>query len=185
MLNPLQFITNLIFKDAVKSILPGLLVGLTLFGTGASIMQGRSAARASRKSNELQQRIADIKAQRERVKLVGEARRKRAALAQSAELSGVAGSSGALAGQSGISSQAASGLSFLDQVGSLGRQSNVFAQQSANASSRGQMFGAVAGVAGSFATATGAWEKMMAGKSTIKSTTPLGIGPGYDILKIK
>ncbi len=117
------------------------LAALSIGLTGLGILQSSKAASASRRERRLQQRIADVKAQRERVKLVSEARRKRAQLAQQAEVGGVSGSSSAVTGQSGVTQQAASGLSFLDTVHGLGKQGNIFAQQSANLQSSASLFG--------------------------------------------
>ena len=138
----------------------GAMVGASIGGGVESIQETKKATRAQRASNDMQQRIADVKAQRERTRLIAETRRKRATLANQAELSGVGGSTGAIAGQSGLQSQAASGLSFLDQVQSLGQQSNIFLNQAAGAQSRAATSSAIAGVAGQFATATGAYKKL-------------------------
>ena len=117
---------------------PFAAASLVLGGLG--LIQSQRAASASRKANRLQQRIADVKAQRERVRLVAEARRRRATLANQAELTGVSGSSGAIGGQQGVTQQAASGISFLDQVSSSGQQANIFAQRAADRRSVGNIF---------------------------------------------
>ena len=112
-------------------------------GTAAQIAQGEESRRQSRKANLIQQRIEAVKAQRERVRLIAEARRKRAALAAQAEMTGVSGSSGAIGGQQQLVGQAASGLSFLDTTARLSSQRNIFLQRSADASSRAAAFGAL------------------------------------------
>lgn len=133
------------------------LIGLS---TVASIDAERKATRRQRRANKLQQRIADVKASRERRRMIAEARVKRAQLANAAELTGVSESSGAIAGQGNIQSQAASNISFLDQVQTLNTQSNAFMQSAANASSNANAFSAIAGVATNVANQTGAWEKL-------------------------
>lgn len=131
-------------------------VATTLLG----INEQRKQVRATREANKLQQRIADVKASRERSKLLAEARIKRARLANLAVQGGVGDSSSAIAGQSQITSQAASGVSFLDQIQTLGKQSNAFMQDAADAGSRANLFGTIAGVSGNIADRTGAWEKL-------------------------
>jgi len=172
--NPLELIFVIALKPFIKGIAEWVLPAILATSTVASIEQSRQASKRQRRANELNQRIADIKAQRERVKLISEARRKSALLAQQAELTGVAGSAGAIGGQMGVTAQAASGLSFLDQVSQLGKQANIFTQRAADAQSRAGMFGAVAGLAGTAATATGAWEKLFPGQVT-KASNPLGM----------
>ena len=169
-MNPLKYIFKLIFAHAVKGFLAELTLIASVLGTAASIDQSRTAARRTRKANKLQQRIADVKAQRERVKTIADARKVRASQAQSAELTGVSGSSGAIAAQSSATSQAASNISFLDQVSSLGKESNMFLNRAATAQSNAGTFNAVAGVASSFADKTGAWDKLF--NETPQSTDP-------------
>jgi hypothetical protein len=172
--NPLQLIFSIAIKPFIKGIAPWVLPAIFATATVAQIDQSRQASRRQKRANVLNQRIADIKAQRERVRLIGEARRKAALLAQQAELTGVAGSSGAIGGQMGVTAQAASGLSFLDQVSQLGTQANIFTQKAADAQSRGAMFGAVAGLAGQGMAYTGAWEKLFPGQVK-KASNPLGM----------
>jgi hypothetical protein len=108
-----------------------------------SHQQSNKAERANKTERQLQQRMADVKASREKSKLLREARRTRATLAQNAVNTGVSGSSGATAGQSGVRSQLASGVSFLDQVQSLSQTSNIFAQKAADARATGSAFEAL------------------------------------------
>ena len=173
-MNPLKYIFKLIFAHAAKGFLAELTLIASMFGTAASIDQSRTAARRTRKANKLQQRIADVKAQRERVRAIADARKVRASQAQGAELTGVSGSSGAIAAQSSATSQAASNISFLDQVSSLGKESNMFLNRAATAQSNAGTFSAIAGLSSSVAAKTGAWDKLF--NETPQSAGSTGLG---------
>jgi len=110
--------------------------------TGGAISQ-RKAAKAQAKAQRTQQRIADIKAARERRSQVAEARRARAQIESQAGVSGIQGSSGAIGAQSSVQSQLASNLSFLDNVQSLSQQTSIFNQQAAKAQSNAATAGAI------------------------------------------
>jgi hypothetical protein len=134
---------------------------IALAGTFLSHQQGQKAARANKTQQELQQRISDVKASREKSKLLREARRTRATLAQNAVNTGVSGSSGATAGQSGVRSQLASGVSFLDQVQSLSQTSNIFAQKAADARGNQKILDTLAGFSLKAAEVSGDWANLV------------------------
>ena len=102
----------------------------------------KKAVRARREQIGIEQRQADIRAQRERVRSVREARIKRATAAQAAQRSRVAITSGAVGGAAGLGTQLAAGLSFLDVTQQLARQQSIFSQREAIATSRAATYGA-------------------------------------------
>lgn len=139
----------------------GIGVALAIAGTLLGHQKGKIAERANKKQNELQQRLADVRASKEKSKLLREARRAKASLANSAVFSGASGSSGATAGQSGLTSQAASGISFLDQVQSLSQTSNIFAQKAADARSNQGIANTLTGLAMKGASVSGEWANLI------------------------
>jgi len=117
--------------------------------TGGAISQ-RKAAKAQAAAQRTQQRIADIKASRERRKQVAQARQARAQIESQAGAAGIAGSSGAIGAESSVQSQLGSNLSFLDQVQSLSQQTSIFNQQAAKAQSNAATAGAIRDTAAMF-----------------------------------
>lgn len=128
-------------------------------GAASFVSQRRAAKKAAsntKKARATQQRIADQKAARDRTRAVREARVKRAQLQVRAEGAGVAGASGAVAGEQSITSQLASNLGFSQQIQGLGQQATAFNQQAASAQGQAATAGAIGGVAQSiFQTAGG------------------------------
>lgn len=123
------------------------LLSVAAAGTVASAQQQRKASRAQRRSQETQQRIADVQASRERREQVRQARVARANLQAQAVGAGVETSSSAQVGQAQVGQQLAGNLSFLDTVGDLSRQASIFNIQAAQAQSRAATIGAVTSLA--------------------------------------
>lgn len=113
---------------------------------GSAINQ-RKAAKSQEKSNDLQQRIQDVRAARERRKLVSQARINAADIQSAGQGAGAGQSSSVFQGAQQQSTQAASGISFLNQVQDLTNQQSVFNQQAASSSSTANIFGAIGGTA--------------------------------------
>ena len=91
----------------------GASVGLA--GTVTSFIGQKKAAKAAKRAERARQRQRDVAAQRARLQQVREARIKRAAVEQSASDQGVAGSSSAITGATGIQSQLIANLNFIEQ----------------------------------------------------------------------
>lgn len=97
-----------------------------LFGNDAQDVwdsfRGKTARRERAANLRRQQRLQDIRAQRERVRIVRTARIAAAESAVTAQAQGAGGSSSAATAQSGITAQAAGNISFLNQVQDLNQQ---------------------------------------------------------------
>ena len=126
---------------------------VTLIGIGVqaySAKKQRAATRKGVKAQEraiaTQQRAADLKAARDRVRSIREARIKRATLVARAEGAGVGGASGAQAGRQGVVQQLAGNLGFSQQVQGLGAQASAFNQQAAVAQGQAATWGAIGGI---------------------------------------
>jgi hypothetical protein len=180
LINPLELIFRFTIGLGVKPVLPAAfsaaLPWIIGVGTAAQVVEGRRARKESRRANIVQERIASMQAQRERVKLLAEARRKRATLQAQAEMGGVSMSAGAIGGQQQLTGQAAAGLSFLDQTQQLSTQRNIFLQRSADATARASAFGAL----NQFAYgASGLWGKSPANATAPTINTGLSAKPGW------
>lgn len=124
-------------------------LGLSAAGTAFSVYQGNQAAKDQKKAMKAQQRASDLKAARERVQAVREARIRRASVVASAGQTGTGMSSGVAGGTGSIQSQLGGNLNF-----SLGQQALGREATSANISAAGHqadanMWSAVAGLGGS------------------------------------
>jgi len=127
--------------------LPLALAAISVGTSVYSAIQQDEAARAQRRSLQLQQRIADIKAARERVKLARESRVAREQTRQASATGGTTGSTGALSAAGAVSTQFAAGTSFLNQVQSLAGQASIFEQRAVSATGRAAVAGAVSSLA--------------------------------------
>ena len=125
---------------------------ISALATTASVVSQRQAARAQKKARRVQSRMADIEAQRERQQQVREARIKRAQLAAGAQASGVENTSSLAGAQSGLQTQLASNLSFINTTQQMGNQASGYLQKAADYSSMGNLFGAVGQVTNQFVT---------------------------------
>lgn len=95
--------------------LAGAALGVAAIGTGYSIYAGERANKQAKKYAKAEQQRSDLQYARERRDAIRQARAAYASAQQSAENQGVASSSSAQGGQSSITSQLNSNLSFLDQ----------------------------------------------------------------------
>lgn len=103
-------------------------IGATAYGAAAQ----NKAADAQKRSIREQQRIADLKNQREVREQVRQERIKRASILQSGENVGASESSGVLGGAGSVTSQAAGNISFLDNLASANQASNLFGEKAAS-----------------------------------------------------
>lgn len=94
--------------------IPALALGVAAVGTGYSIYAGERANKQAKAAATAEQARNDLRAARERRDAIRAARVAYGSVAQSAENQGVSASSSALGGQSSITSQIASNISFLD-----------------------------------------------------------------------
>ena len=112
--------------------------------TVKSMNEQKKAGRAQAAASNTQIQMQRTKATRERRQSIRANIAARARMRNQAELTGVAGSSGAEGGTSSVSSQGGSNLGFSSQMSGLGQQFTAFSGQAAQASSRASMFGSLA-----------------------------------------
>ena len=120
-------------------------------GTASAVSQ-HQAAQKQKKARRVQSRMADIEAQRQRQAQVREARIKRARLAAGAQASGVENTSSLAGAQSGLQTELASNLSFINTTQQMGNQASGYLQRAADYGSMGNLFGAVGQVSNQFVT---------------------------------
>ncbi len=123
----------------------------SLFAQGASLVQQKKAGKESAKAQELQQRIAEVQAQRSKRKVAREARAQRARILNQASQTGGLGSSSVATGTGNLQTEAASATAFISTQTGLARQASEANIQATELKSGGAVFGAVGGVAGKFA----------------------------------
>jgi len=123
-------------------------LGLSAFGSYQQSKAAGRAADAQQKSLRLQQRQAAIKASRERIGQIRDARRARAAVIASGVNAGVGGSSGVAGGVGGIQSNLAGNLAFSRNIQSLGEQATSANVASAGYTADANMWGAVSNAGG-------------------------------------
>jgi hypothetical protein len=112
--------------------------------TVKSMNEQKKAGRAQAAATQTQLQMQKTKATRERRQSIRANLAARARMRNQAELTGVAGSSGAEGGASSVSSQGGANLGFSSQMSGLGQQFTTFSGQAAQATSRASMFGSLA-----------------------------------------
>mgnify|MGYP003629901370 CR=1 FL=1 len=112
--------------------------------TVKSMNEQKKAGRAQAAASNTQIQMQKTKATRERRQSIRANIAARARMRNQAELTGVAGSSGAEGGSSSVSSQGGANLGFSSQMSGLGQQFTAFSGQAAQATSRASMFGSLA-----------------------------------------
>ena len=100
--------------------------------TAYSAYEGAQASRDQRRANKLQERIQDVKAARERRSMLAKARVDQASILAQGQGQGGGQSSGVVSGAGQANTQAASGISFLNQVQDLTKQQSIFNQKAAD-----------------------------------------------------
>jgi len=121
-----------------------IVAGIAL--TGVSIQQQRKAAKAQNRATEVQERIQNIKAARQRREQLRQARIARAQIVAASEVSGTSQSSSVAGGLSDVSTQFGGNVNFLNTVKSLSERQGDFLSKSATASSNAQTSGQLAGL---------------------------------------
>jgi hypothetical protein len=111
--------------------------GLAISGIGAVRSQRaqKRQQQARERAIKVQEQQANLRQNRERRRLIAEARAKRATALQSATNQGAAEGSGIAGGLGSIQSQLSSSLSFLSTNRALDTQQNIFARQEVSAAS--------------------------------------------------
>lgn len=133
----------------------GIAAGVSLAATAYGAVQSRNANKDSRRAQAVQKRIQDVKAARERRKLLNQARVNQASILAQGQAAGGGQSSGVQSGASQQSTQAASGISFLNQVQDLTNQASIFNQSAANSKSRANTAGAIGEIASGYTSLYG------------------------------
>ena len=130
---------------AISTVVAVAGLGISAVGQFKQQKAAKKAARAQEESLRLQQRSASIRAARERVQQVREARIKRAQAVAGAAIGGTLDSSGLAGGVGGIQSQLGANLAFSQNIEDLGIQATAQNVKASNAQSQSNMWGAVAG----------------------------------------
>ncbi len=129
-------------SGAVAAAIIGAIAATTAVGLGVV------STLAQKKARKVQNKLSSVRAARERVGLVREARRKRASIVNLAAVRGVGEASAPQAGAGSIGSQLASGLSFLDEDLNLRKRINTL-------TGRADFFAGLANLSGQVATIAG------------------------------
>lgn len=124
-------------------------------GTIASMKASKKQARLMRQSQAFERQKTELQSARQRTQAIREARTSYASVQQAAENQGVATSSVAQGGQSSISAQLGSNLSFLDQYGYLSDQSGRALSRANSAGSNASMWAGVAEIGKTAYSASG------------------------------
>jgi len=125
----------------------------TVIGAAVSFYSSAKQAKAQKKSAKAQknalaaqQRIADQKAARERIRAVRDARVKRGMIAARASGSGVGTASGSQAGQQGVVAQMGSTMAFSQAVQKEGQTASHYNQKAADYQADAMKWGAIGGI---------------------------------------
>jgi len=124
-----------------------IALGISAVSTAVSIDQQRSAARSSKKARKAQERIQAIKTARERRQQVRQSIVARAQAEAQGQATGTSRSSSISQAKDSVQSQLAGNISFLDNVTALNKQTSIFQQQAADATSRAGVASAISGIA--------------------------------------
>jgi hypothetical protein len=124
-----------------------ILAATAVAATGYSVVQGQKAAKAQRAAANTQIQMQQQQAARERRSAIRANLVRRAQLRAQAQAMGVETSSGALGGQTSLSSQLGANLGFGSMMSGLSQQYTGLTAQAADYSARSQMGSAIAGFA--------------------------------------
>ena len=124
------------------------LAAVSAVSQGVSIYKGQQADKQARRVADLSRRQEAFKALRERRDFIRQARTTAAKINQGAENAGASMSSAAQGGMASIISQAASGLSFLDQYNSFSTQIGQASSKASKLSSQANLYTGLSNLAG-------------------------------------
>jgi hypothetical protein len=149
------------------------LLSLTAVSTVGSIQQQQKAGRAQQRGQQLQQKIADAQARRERIQELRRARIARAqATAQQSGTSGGLASSQSIGTQSTISSQLGANIAFSNQQSATARQITAANIDATKATTRAGVFDAVGNVSNQAFNQLGGYDELFKKKpSTLNPHT--------------
>lgn len=134
-------------------------------GTISQISASKKAAKKQKKAQQLQQKRADIAAQRERVKGVREARIRRGALEASAARTGVSATSGRLGAEAAIGTGLSSNLAYSAEQQGLAGQVSEANIAAAGYQSQAATFGAIGGVGATIFQQAGGFKTIFGGNT--------------------
>lgn len=119
-------------------------VAVTAVSTGASVIQSRQSAKAQRKANDVNRKIQERQAVRERMQALREAQIARAQGQQLAANTGTVDTSGFIGQQAGITAQTASNIAFSTRASTGAEVIGAYTQKASDASVRSANWGALA-----------------------------------------
>ena len=128
----------------------GLAIGA--IGTFAQISASKQAASEQRKARAAQRRVQQEQTRRSRLQALRQAQLTRARAQSTGIGIGAGESSGLAGGLSSVSANTGAALGSASQLSGLSNQISVFNQNAADAQSRAQTFGAVAGLGSTIAS---------------------------------
>lgn len=144
--------TVMLISESVQYAIFQIIAALvTTAATVATAVEARKAGKAQSAAIEREQRISDIQASRQRFAAVRSARKQRAFIRQSAENTGGAGSSGLAGSLGSLAAGTASEIGTNLEIASLSQEASSFLQKSADAQSRGAVYGAIGAATAPFA----------------------------------
>lgn len=114
--------------------------------TGVSIQQQRKAAKAQERATEVQERIQNVKAARQRREQIRQARIARAQILASGQAAGTSQSSSVAGGVSDVSTQFGSNVNFLNTVQTLSEKQGDFLTKASRASTNAQTASQLSGL---------------------------------------
>jgi hypothetical protein len=141
-----------------EPITTGALLAATGLTTAASIKQSKDATKASDKAEKAKQRIANMKAVREKRNQISQRRTLTAGVENAGATQGTQGSSGESGAIASIGAQTAANLSFIDSNVRGAAQVSKHNRSAARSTNRSGAFAAVAGVSSSLTSESGVRE---------------------------
>lgn len=116
----------------------------------SSIYQSRKAVKQQKRANELQNKLADVRAARDRRQQAREAAIARGSLQNQAAQTGVVGSSGFMMGMQNISTQEKANIGYIATDRAFGSAISGLNQSAADYQSRAATYGAIANIFAQF-----------------------------------
>lgn len=144
----------------------GLALGVSALGTVASVVQSGKSAKAQQKANDVNRKIQERQASRERLQALREAQIARAQGQQLAANTGTVNSSGFAGQQAGITAQTASNIAFSNQVQTGTAVVSQYTQTASDAANKAANWGALA----QFSLAAGSYIGSQPASTTPKTT---------------
>jgi hypothetical protein len=137
--------------------------GVSAVGTIASISSSKKASKEQKRAQQLQQKRADISAQRERYQAVREARIRRGSLEAAAARTGTTATSGFAGGRAAIESGFAGNVAYSQQQQNLAGQVSQANISAADYQSQAATFGAIGGIGSTIFADAGGFKTIFKG----------------------